>query len=309
MSDMGLLHTETRHQDSVRLDRMSALEIVALMNREDATVARVVASVLPQVAQAVEWAAQAISAGGRIIYAGAGTSGRLGLLDASECRPTFGVSDSQVVGLMAGGQSAFVHAKEAVEDDEQGGVHDATALSLTSADVLIGLSASGRTPYTVGALKAAALAGAKTVALSCNPDCAMGRVADLAIELDTGPEVLTGSTRLKAGTAQKMVLNMISTGAMVRSGRVYENLMVDMHPTNEKLVDRALRMLQEILGAPREEVAHVLQEAHNQVKPAIIMGMLGVSYQEAVLRLEQAGGFVRSALSVELTTQINEARR
>jgi len=300
MSDMGRLHTENRNQASVRLDRSSALEIVTLMNREDATVAQAVSAVLENVATAVEWAAQAVLCGGRIIYAGAGTSGRLGLLDASECPPTFGVSDSQVVGLMAGGQSAFVKAKEASEDDEAAGAKDATLLLLTARDVVVGLSASGRTPYTIGVLKSARRMGAKAIAVSCNRAAEMSEVADLAIEVDTGPEVLTGSTRLKAGTAQKMVLNMISTGAMVRSGRVYENLMVDMRATNEKLLDRSERMLAEILGGDKEEMVSLLRAAKYQIKPAIVMGTLCISYDEALLRLEQAGGFVREALAIEL---------
>ncbi len=291
--------TENRNVRSERLDCLSAQQIVALMNQEDAQVALAVRPALPSIAEAVSRAAASLRAGGRLIYAGAGTSGRLGVLDASECPPTFGVPEDMVIGLLAGGSAVFVSAKEAVEDDIAQGRTDVRALGVTERDFLIGVSASGRTPYTIGALQEAGGVGAGTAAVSCNMDAEMSKVADVAIEIDTGAEILTGSTRLKAGTAQKMVLNMISTGAMVLIGKVYDNLMVDLRPTNHKLVVRSVNMLQQVLEVPAEQAGDLLERSAFNVKAAIVMGLLGVELQEALARLEQADGFVRQAVDRE----------
>lgn len=295
-SDITSLMTENRNVRSGKLDCLSALEIVTLMNQEDAQVALAVRPALPQIADAVARTAESLRAGGRLIYVGAGTSGRLGVLDASECPPTFGVSEDQVTGLLAGGLNVFATAKEAIEDDLLQGEEDVRQLGVNARDFLVGVSASGRTPYTIGALQEARAAGAGTCAVSCNMDAEMSKVADIAVEVDTGAEILTGSTRLKAGTAQKMVLNMISTGAMVLIGKVYDNLMVDLRPTNRKLVVRSVNMLQQVLDIPEETAAGLLGQAEFNVKAAIVMGLLGVGLPEALARLEQAGGFVRRAL-------------
>ena len=231
------------------------------MNAEDAHAVEAVHAVLPQVATAIEWAGDSLNAGGRIIYVGAGTSGRLGVLDAVECPPTFGVSHETVVGIIAGGEGAFVKAAEGAEDHEEAGAADLAAKGLTPHDLVVGLAASGRTPYVVGALRKAREAGCRTVAIACNPGSRIGAEADLAIEPATGPEVLTGSTRLKAGTAQKLVLNMISTGAMARAGKVYENLMVDVKQSNEKLRVRAQNIVMEACGCTRDEARASLEAA------------------------------------------------
>ena len=235
MVDLSRLTTEQRNPRTMNLDTMTPLQIAEAMNAEDANAVAAVQRVLPQVATVIEWAADALAAGGRMVYLGAGTSGRLGVLDAVECPPTFGVSESTVVGLIAGGKDAFTVAREGVEDDPAEGASDLERIGLEPRDLVIGLAASGRTPYVIGGLTYARKLGCKTAAIACVPESQVGQVAELAIEPVTGPEVLTGSTRLKAGTAQKLVLNMISTGAMTRSGKVYQNLMVDVKQTNEKL--------------------------------------------------------------------------
>lgn len=294
-SDITSLMTENRNVRSERLDCLSPYQIVTLMNQEDAQVALAVRPALPHIADAVARAAASLRAGGRLIYAGAGTSGRLGVLDAAECPPTFGVSEDQVIGLLAGGLSVFASAREAVEDDLSQGRLDVQELGVNGRDFLVGVSASGRTPYTIGALQEARKIGAGTAAVSCNVDAEMSKVADVAIEVDTGAEILTGSTRLKAGTAQKMVLNMISTGAMVLIGKVYDNLMVDVRPTNHKLVVRSVNMLQQVLEVSEEAAADLLARSEFNVKAAIVMGLLGIELPDALTRLERADGFVRRA--------------
>lgn len=296
MEQLEHLTTERENEKSVGLDEMSPLEIVTLMNEEDRTVAEAVRQVLPAIAEAVEAIAASFRAGGRLIYVGAGTSGRLGVLDASELPPTFGLDPSRAIALMAGGREAVFQAKEGAEDDAEAGRRDLQGIRLEARDAVVGISASGRTPYVVGALRYAKEIGAKAISLSCNRGSRMSAIADVAIEVVTGPEVLTGSTRLKAGTAQKMVLNMLSTAAMVRLGKTYKNLMVDVKPTNEKLMDRARRILMKAAGVSYEEAERALKAADHQVKVALVMIRTGATAEEARARLEAAGGFVRGAV-------------
>lgn len=267
-----------------------------MMNEEDQKVASVVQEVIPQVEKVVDDVVKSISQGGRLIYIGAGTSGRLGVLDAVECPPTFSVSSDVVVGLIAGGEKAFVKAVEGAEDDEESGVSDLKEIGLTQADTVVGIAASGRTPYVIGGLRYARELGATTVALSCNTGSKISAEAKHAIEVDAGPEALTGSTRLKAGTAQKMVLNMISTAAMIKLGKAYGNLMVDVNISNYKLEQRAIGIIESITGADRETAAATLKKANNEVKPSIVMITLGCGYEEAKSRLEDANGYVRLAI-------------
>jgi len=294
--NLGSLVSESRNPQTMDLDALSTLEMVTRFNEQDARVAQAVKATLPEVAQAVDAAADALKADGRIIYMGAGTSGRLGVLDASECPPTFGVPHGLVVGLIAGGPGALLKAVEGAEDNPQLGEEDLKALNLTARDLVVGLAASGRTPYVIGGLQYARAAGCKTVAISCNPASPIAREADIAISPVVGPEALTGSTRLKSGTAQKLVLNMISTGAMVKFGKVYQNLMVDMKATNVKLVDRACRMVMEATGVAREEAQAVLEQTGYEVKPAILMVLTGLDASAAEARLAAHNGFLRAAL-------------
>ncbi|MDU2940925.1 MAG: N-acetylmuramic acid 6-phosphate etherase [Enterobacteriaceae bacterium] len=294
--NLGSLISETRNARTMALDGVSTREMVGLLNQEDALVAPAVAAVLDEVAKAVDAAAMALQAGGRIIYMGAGTSGRLGVLDASECPPTFGVPHGLVVGLIAGGPGALLKAVEGAEDSLQLGEEDLKALNLTAKDLVVGIAASGRTPYVIGGLRYAKATGCTTVAISCNPASPIASEAAIAISPVVGPEALTGSTRLKSGTAQKMVLNMISTGAMVKFGKVYQNLMVDMKASNIKLVDRACRMLMEATGVERAQAEQVLQQTDHEVKPAILMVLTGLDAASARARLEEHRGFLRAAL-------------
>jgi N-acetylmuramic acid 6-phosphate etherase len=294
--NLGALVSETRNPQTLDLDALTTIELVSRFNQQDALVADAVKATLPQVANAVDAAAASLKAGGRIIYMGAGTSGRLGVLDASECPPTFGVPHGLVVGLIAGGPGALLKAVEGAEDNAQLGEDDLVSLNLTPDDLVVGLAASGRTPYVIGGLKFARQTGCTTVAISCNPDSPIAHEADIAISPLVGPEALTGSTRLKSGTAQKLVLNMISTGAMVKFGKVYQNLMVDMKATNVKLVDRACRMLMEATGASREEAEIVLKQTDYEVKPAILMVLSGLDAASARAKLDLHHGFLRAAL-------------
>ena len=294
MLDLTKLTTEQRNPKTMELDTFSSLEIARVMNEENNRVIEGIDRVLPQIATAIDWAGEALNAGGRIIYLGAGTSGRLGVLDAVECPPTFGVSYDTVVGLIAGGEGAFVKAAEGAED--KAGAADLDALSLENRAVVIGLAASGRTPYVLGGLERAREMGCKTVAIACNEGSKIGAVADLAIEPVCGPEVLTGSTRLKAGTAQKLVLNMISTGSMVAAGKVYQNLMVDVKQSNEKLRVRAQNIVMMATDCTREQAADALAASENNAKRAITMILLGCSADEAAAALEAAHGHVRAAV-------------
>ncbi|KAB7899015.1 N-acetylmuramic acid 6-phosphate etherase [Rouxiella sp. S1S-2] len=295
--NLGALVSETRNPATSRLDEMSTLEMVTCFNNEDRKVPLAIQAVLPQIAEAVERAAASFLAGGRLIYLGAGTSGRLGVLDASECPPTFGVQHGMVIGLIAGGPGALLKAVEGAEDNAELGVEDLKNLNLTADDTVVGLAASGRTPYVIGALRYARHLGCATVAISCNPDSPIAHEAQVAISPVVGPEALTGSTRLKSGTAQKLVLNMISTGAMVKIGKVYQNLMVDVKATNVKLVDRACRIVVEATGAERQDAEAALQQTGFEVKPAILIILAQVSAEEAIERLARHNGFLRAALA------------
>jgi len=294
--NLGLLVSETRNSQTMDLDALSTIELVNRFNQQDTLVALAVKETLPEVAKAVDAAATALKAGGRLIYMGAGTSGRLGVLDASECPPTFGVPHGLVVGLIAGGPGALLKAVEGAEDDPLLGEGDLQALDLKPVDLVVGLAASGRTPYVIGGLNYARKVGCTTVAISCNPGSPIAQIADIAISPVVGPEALTGSTRLKSGTAQKLVLNMISTGAMVKFGKVYQNLMVDMKATNVKLVDRACRMVVEATGAARSDAEAILKQTDYDVKPAILMILTGLDAAAAREKLAAHRGFLRAAL-------------
>lgn len=295
--DLGQLGTETANPRTTELDMMPSVDLLALMNSEDQTVAQAVARVLPEVARAVDLVVAARRRGGRLVYLGAGTSGRIGLLDAVECPPTFGTDPSEVVGLIAGGQGAFVQAVEGAEDDPQRAVADLEGIGLSSVDVLVGIAASGRTPYVLGGLAHARRLGAATVSLAGNAGAPISADVDVAIEVLTGPEVLTGSTRLKAGTAQKMVCNMISTASMVQTGKVYANLMVDLRPTNVKLVDRTNRIVAAATQVDPAAAASAVRTAGGHAKTAIVMLLAGCGVEEARLRLARHEGRVRPAVA------------
>ena len=290
------MSTETRNQNTMNLDIMSPLEVVTVMNQEDAKVPAAITPALPNIAQCVTWAIESIEAGGRIIYMGAGTSGRLGVLDAVECPPTFGVAPEVVVGLIAGGEKAFVKAVEGAEDSRELGRQDLIDHNLEKRDIVIGIAASGRTPYVLGGLAYAQEIGCHTVGISCNPGSAVGAAAELAIEVVPGPECLTGSTRLKSGTCQKLILNMISTATMVGCGKAYQNLMVDVMQTNEKLVVRAQNIVMEATGCDRETAAEKIALAGGNAKTAITMILADCGVEEARERLARAKGHVREAI-------------
>ena len=290
--------TERRNPRTMQLDTMSELEIVTAMNDEDARVPLAIAKKLAEIAQAARWAVEAFEQGGRLFYMGAGTSGRLGVLDAAECPPTFGVDPGMVVGLIAGGEKAFIKAVEGAEDSRELGRQDLESHHLTQKDFVIGIAASGRTPYVLGGLAYAKETGCRTAAIACNPGSAIGKAADLAIEVEVGPEVLTGSTRLKSGTAQKLILNMISTASMVRTGKAYQNLMVDVMQTNEKLHTRAENIVMDATGVERAEARRAIDAAGGSVKCAITMLLANCTAQEAKRRLEAAGGHVRTAIGL-----------
>lgn len=295
--ELEQLATESCGTDGYRLDQMSPPEIVTAMNLADRQIPYAIEPHLNQIGKVAEWGIESIRKGGRIFYMGAGTSGRLGVLDAAECPPTFGVSPDTIIGLIAGGDTAIIKAAEGAEDSRKLGEQDLIHHNLTDSDLVIGLAASGRTPYVLGGLAYARSIGCHTAAVSCNKNSQIGRTAELAIDIETGPEILTGSTRLKAGTAQKMVLNMISTSVMAGLGKVYGNLMVDVVQTNEKLKARALRIVMTATGAQAETASRVLEEAHGSCKTAILMILADCSADEAEKRLEAAGGFVRKALA------------
>lgn len=290
------LTTEKRNERTMKLDQLTTKEVLQLMNKEDRTVPYAVEAALPKIEAAVEQVIATFRAGGRLIYTGAGTSGRLGILDAVECPPTFSTPDDMVQGLLAGGMSAFRKAKEGAEDNPELGARELEEIVLSAKDTVIGIAASGRTPYVIGALDYAAAVGAATISVACNKDAAISQHAKISIEVETGPEILTGSTRLKAGTAQKLVLNMISTASMVGVGKVYKNLMVDVKPTNDKLQERAKRIIMEATGANYDAAEKVFDQADGQVKTAIVMLLLDVTKEEAEEKLRNAEGFVRSAI-------------
>jgi N-acetylmuramic acid 6-phosphate etherase len=289
------LATEARNPRSERIDELSTLDMLAVINAEDATVAAAVRRQLLRIAAAVDAIAARFAQGGRLFYIGAGTSGRLGVLDASECPPTFSVDSAFFQGLIAGGDTALRRSSEQAEDSAEQGARDLAQAGFTENDTLVGIAASGRTPYVLGALAHAKTLGALTVALTCVAGSEMGKQADIAIEVETGPEVLTGSTRMKAGTATKMVLNMISTGVMIRSDAVFGNLMVNVQPTNAKLIDRARRIIVAATGCDAETAARLLDEG-GSVKVAIVMGMKSIGRGDAEHLLAEVGGSLRRAL-------------
>lgn len=288
--------TEQRNPDTMNLDEMTTLQIVTEMNREDAGIPAAIRPHLPEIAKVAQWGAESLSQGGRIFYMGAGTSGRLGVLDASECPPTFGVSADTVVGLIAGGPSAIMKAVEGAEDNRELGAQDLKDHNLAQNDLVIGLAASGRTPYVIGGIEYAKSIGCRTAAITCNEGSAIGKASDCAIDVVVGPEVLTGSTRLKAGTAGKMILNMISTAAMVQIGKSYGNLMVDVVLSNEKLQVRAENIVMQATGVDRETAKRTIASAGGRCKTAITMILADCTKEEAEQRLAQADGHVRKAI-------------
>ena len=293
------LATEQLNPLSADLDTKSSLEIVRIINSEDAKVAAAVERALPQIAKAVDWIASSLANGGRLIYVGTGTSGRIAALDASECPPTFDTDPKLVQFVIAGGEKALASAIEADEDSEELGVREIRKRKPGNRDVVVGIAASGRTPFTVAAIKYAKQAGAKTIAVACNPSSPLERAADLGIVIETGTEVVAGSTRMKAGTAEKMVLNMLSTGAMVRLGYVYGNLMVNLHQKNSKLAERATRIVEQALGLGPNQARIALQRAGDELPVAVVMSKAGISRHEAKKALLESGGNVRKAIGIK----------
>lgn len=297
MDTLHQLTTESHNPKSVQLDQLSALEIAGLMNQEDSLVAAAVGRELAPISQAIQWIAEAFRNSGRLLYMGAGTSGRLGVLDAAECPPTFSSSPAMVVGIIAGGSAALTTAIEGAEDDANQGILDLKQRNLSSNDVLVGIATSGRTPYVIGGLDYARQIGSRTIGLSCNANSDLHQHADLMITPIVGPEVLSGSTRLKAGTATKLVLNMLTTGAMVLIGKSYGNRMVDLRATNQKLRMRSQRMVSELTGLDAQQAANVLQQCSGEVKTAVVAAIRNVSADDARKLLEAANGQLRGALN------------
>ena len=302
--DLKKFATETRNPNSQNLDMMTAMEIVTLMNQEDRKVCLAIEEVLPEIAKLVDTVAKAFENGGRLIYMGAGTSGRLGVLDASECPPTYGVSPEQVVGIMAGGDYALRNDVVGDEDKPELGRQNLIENHLTKKDVVVGIAASGRTPFVIGGLEYAKEVGCITAAVACNKGSAIGKIADIAIEAEAGPEVLTGSTRLKAGTTQKMILNMITTASMVRCGKAYQNLMVDVVQSCDKLCVRAENIVMDATGVSREEARTAIDEADGRVKLAITKILTDTDLETAESLLEQAKGHVRVAVQLSQRQKI-----
>ena len=296
-AELEALTTEAFRPDLADIDQLPTLDIARLMNGEDTTVPAAVAERLPEIAAAIDAVATRMAQGGRLVYAGAGTAGRLGVLDASECPPTFNTDPAQVVGLIAGGREAMVTSVEGAEDSRELARADLDALKLTPLDTVVGVSASGRTPYAIGAVEHARAQGALTIGLSCNAHSALAAAAEHGIEVVVGPELVTGSTRLKAGTAQKLVLNMLSTITMIRLGKTYGNLMVDVRASNEKLRARSRRIVALATGAADEEIERALAETDGEVKNAILVLLSGVDGPAATRLLEESGGHLRAALA------------
>lgn len=295
--NLNQLTTEQRNEKTMNLDQMTPQEILTIMNQEDQQVLQAVKQNLPQIEAAVHLIVESFNQQGRLIYLGAGTSGRLGVLDAAECVPTFGVDPSMVIGLIAGGDSAMTVAVEGAEDSKDLAQKDLTELQLTSKDTVVGLAASGRTPYSIGGLDYANQIGAHTVSISCNQQAELSNHADVAIELQVGPEILSGSTRLKSGTAQKIVLNMLSTVSMIGIGKVFKNLMVDVQATNEKLIERSKRIIMEATDCNYETASTYYDLAKKDVKLAIVMILTDLPIDQAKLSIKQANGFVRQAIT------------
>ncbi|HEV2128950.1 MAG TPA: N-acetylmuramic acid 6-phosphate etherase [Thermomicrobiales bacterium] len=295
--DLGKLPTEQRNPNTEDIDALPTIDLVRRLNAEDATVAAAVERTLPAIAEAIDRITERIRSGGRLIYIGAGTSGRLGVLDASECPPTFKTPPGLVIGLIAGGDHALRHSIENIEDRTEEGAKALDEIGVSDQDAVVGIAASGRTPFVVGALTHAQTTGATTIALSNVENSAIARHADTEIAAVTGPEPITGSTRMKAGTAQKMVLNMLSTGTMIRLGKTFGNFMVDVQPSNHKLRDRAVRIVAAATETDRGEAADLLLRADNDVKTAILMGLLDIPADDARRKLESANGVIRDALA------------
>ena len=296
LQTLSTLITEQRNPNSMNVDSLSALEIVQLMNEEDKQVPLAIEKCLPQIAQAVECIVAAFQQGGRLVYIGAGTSGRLGVLDASECPPTFGVSPEMVKGIIAGGERALRHPIEGAEDSKTQAVVDLQTIQLSSKDVLVGIAASGRTPYVIGALGYAKSLGSVTVSIASNPNSAMANIVDIAIDTVVGPEVLTGSSRLKSGTAQKLVLNMLTTASMILMGKCYQNLMVDVQASNEKLKARAIRIVMQATDCDKALAEETLKQADQNAKLAIMMILSGLDRAQAETLLEKHQGKLQPAL-------------
>ena len=296
LQTLSTLITEQRNPNSMHVDSLSALEIVQLMNEEDKQVPLAIEKCLPQIAQAVECIVAAFQQGGRLVYIGAGTSGRLGVLDASECPPTFGVSPEMVKGIIAGGERALRHPIEGAEDSKEQAVVDLQTIQFSSKDVLVGIAASGRTPYVIGALEYAKSLGSVTVSIASNPNSAMANIVDIAIDTVVGPEVLTGSSRLKSGTAQKLVLNMLTTASMILMGKCYQNLMVDVQASNEKLKARAIRIVMQATDCDKALAEETLKQADQNAKLAIMMILSGLDRAQAEALLEKHHGKLQLAL-------------
>ena len=296
LQTLSTLITEQRNPNSMHVDSLSALEIVQLMNEEDKQVPLAIEKCLPQIAQAVECIVAAFQQGGRLVYIGAGTSGRLGVLDASECPPTFGVSPEMVKGIIAGGERALRHPIEGAEDSKAQAVVDLQTIHFSSKDVLVGIAASGRTPYVIGALEYAKSLGSVTVSIASNPNSAMANIVDIAIDTVVGPEVLTGSSRLKSGTAQKLVLNMLTTASMILMGKCYQNLMVDVQASNEKLKARAIRIVMQATDCDKALAEETLKQADQNAKLAIMMILSGLDRVQAEALLEKNHGKLQFAL-------------
>jgi len=290
------LVTEARNPASAELDRLSTIDFVRLVNGEDEKLAKAVAEQAQDIANAIDLIADRMAGGGRLIYVGAGTSGRLGVLDASECPPTFSTNPGQVIGLIAGGSKALQQAVEGAEDSVEQGAVDLRDINLSERDVVVGITASGNTPYVMGALDFAKQAGAGTVGFSCNPGSPVSEMAEVGIAVNAGPEVLSGSTRMKAGTATKMVLNMLTTGAMVKLGKTYDNLMVDLQATNSKLVQRSIRIVQQLTDLSESDARELLESCDGELKTSIVCRRLGMSPEAARAKLEAVEGRLRSAL-------------
>lgn len=295
--ELSKIATEQRNADTMHIDKLSTLEMVRLINNEDKKVALAVEKETEHIAEAVDVIADRLAKGGRLIYMGCGTSGRLGILDAAECPPTYSTDPDQVVGLIAGGTGAIFKALEGAEDSRELGMEDLKKLQLSSLDVLVGLAASGRTPYVIGGMEYAKSIGAKVIGVTCCAGSAIDTLADIGIAPMPGPEVVTGSTRMKSGTAQKMVLNILSTGAMIKLGKVYENLMVDVKPSNEKLVNRCISIVKSATGRPEDEAKAALEQCGYHPKTAIVMILCDLNAEAAKKELERAGGHVANAIS------------
>ena len=296
--DLSKMVTESRNEASTHIDQLSTIEMLQVINNEDKKVPLAVEKTLPQIAELVDKVAAAFQQGGRLIYSGAGTSGRLGILEASECPPTYGTPHEQVIGLIAGGHQAIFRAVENAEDKPELGEQDLKNIDFNQKDILVGIAASGRTPYVLGAMKYARSLGATVASISCNPDSPVSQAADIAITPIVGAEIVTGSSRMKAGTAQKLILNMITTGAMIRIGKVFGNLMVDVEATNAKLIERQTKIVMEATECDRQSAESALQQCDRHCKTAILMILSGLNADEARQLLAKNHGFIRTALNI-----------